>query len=114
MRAFGRDKVKGLIRSHTGLAKDFEAMVKTDERFEIITPARFGLVCFRLKGTDKANEELRSRIIASGLSFFSSTKLGGQTCLRMCVGCPSTTIRHVQEMWDALGQTADAMVAENK
>lgn len=32
MRALGRDKVKGLIRSHTGLAKDFEAMVKTDER----------------------------------------------------------------------------------
>ena len=28
-------------------------------RFEIIAPARFGLVCFRLKATDAANEELR-------------------------------------------------------
>ncbi|CAM9098095.1 unnamed protein product [Laminaria digitata] len=112
MRAFGLDKVRALVRSQTELAKDFEAMVKADERFEIIAPARFGLVCFRLKATDAANEELRSRIIASGLSFFSSTKLGGQTCLRMCIGCPSTTIRHVQELWDALGQTADAVAAD--
>ena len=28
-------------------------------RFEIVAPARFGLVCLRLKGTDAANEELR-------------------------------------------------------
>ncbi|CAM9597333.1 unnamed protein product, partial [Laminaria digitata] len=94
MRAFGLDKVRGLIRSQTELARNFEAMVKTDERFEIVAPARFGLVCFRLRATDAANEELRSRIITSGLCFLSSTKLGGQTCLRMCVGCPSTNIGH--------------------
>ena len=28
-------------------------------RFEIVAPVRFGLVCFRLKATDAANEELR-------------------------------------------------------
>lgn len=32
MRAFGLDKVRGLVRSQTELAKDFEAMVETDER----------------------------------------------------------------------------------
>ena len=54
----------------------------------------------------------RSRIIASGLSFFSSTVLGDLTCLRICVGCPSTNIGHVEELWDALGQTADAVAAD--
>lgn len=29
------------------------------DRFEIVAPVRFGLVCFRLKATDAANEELR-------------------------------------------------------
>ena len=32
MRAFGLDKVRGHIRRHTQLAKDLEAMVKTDDR----------------------------------------------------------------------------------
>lgn len=32
MRAFGLDKVRGLIRRHTQLANDFEALVRKDER----------------------------------------------------------------------------------
>lgn len=32
MRAFGLDKVKGLIRHHTQLAKDFENLVRKDDR----------------------------------------------------------------------------------
>ncbi|CAN0049884.1 unnamed protein product, partial [Laminaria digitata] len=52
------------------------------------------------------------RVIASGLSLFSSTKLGGKTCLRICVGCPLTNMRHMQELWEALRQTADVMAAE--
>eukprot|EP00903_Cladosiphon_okamuranus_P005441 g5426.t1 len=112
MRAFGLDKVRGLIRRHTQLANDFEGLVRKDDRFEIVAPVRFGLVCFRLKATDEANEELRSRIVASGLAFFSSTKLGGKTCLRVSVGGPATEGRHIRELWDALGTTADAVTAE--
>ncbi len=50
--------------------------------------------------------------MASGLAFFSSTKLGGRTCLRVSVGGPATEARHVREFWDALGTTADAITAE--
>eukprot|EP00752_Nemacystus_decipiens_P002073 g1984.t1 len=59
MRAFGLDKVRGLLRRHIHLANDFAALIRKDDRFEIIAPVRFGLVCFRLKATDAANEELR-------------------------------------------------------
>eukprot|EP00752_Nemacystus_decipiens_P002072 g1983.t1 len=59
MRAFGLDKVRGLLRRHIHLANDFAALVRKDDRFEIIAPVRFGLVCFRLKATDAANEEIR-------------------------------------------------------
>ena len=31
------------------LAKEFETLVRSDERFEIFTPVQLGLVCFRLK-----------------------------------------------------------------
>ncbi|CAN0312131.1 unnamed protein product, partial [Scytosiphon promiscuus] len=33
MRAFGLDKVKALVRRHTQLAKEFEAMVREDGRY---------------------------------------------------------------------------------
>ncbi|CAM9528472.1 unnamed protein product [Ectocarpus fasciculatus] len=121
MRAFGLEKVRGLIRRHTQLATNFEAMVNEDDRFEIVAPPRFGLVCFRLKASCAANEELRqarlrvdrrSRIAASGLAFFSSTKLEGRTCLRVSVGGPATETRHIREFWDALGRAADAVTAD--
>ena len=35
-------------------------------RFEIIAPQRCGLVCFRLKSSDEANEELRYAISRGG------------------------------------------------
>ena len=50
--------------------------------------------------------------MASGLAFFSSTKLGGRTCLRVSVGGPATEARHIGELWDALRTTADAIAAE--
>ncbi|CAM9422706.1 unnamed protein product [Pylaiella littoralis] len=119
MRAYGLDKVRGLVRRHTQLAIDLESMVNKDDKFEIVAPVRFGLVCFRLKGSNAANEELRrgpnlnwSRVVSSGLAFFSSTKLGGRTCLRVSVGGLSTKARHVREFWDSLRQTADAVTAE--
>ncbi|CAN0527809.1 unnamed protein product [Scytosiphon promiscuus] len=55
---------------------------------------------------------IRSRIVASGLAFFSSTKLRGRTCLRICVGNPATETRHIQELWDALRSTADDVIEE--
>ncbi|CAM9654577.1 unnamed protein product [Ectocarpus sp. 6 AP-2014] len=110
MRAFGLEKVRGLIRRHTQLAGEFEAMVEQDDRFEIVAPARFGLVCFRLKASCAANEELRQA--PSGLAFFSSTKLEGRTCLRVSVGGPATEMRHIRDLWCALGRTADAITAD--
>ncbi|CAM9771919.1 unnamed protein product, partial [Ectocarpus sp. 13 AM-2016] len=110
MRAFGLEKVRGLIRRHTQLAGEFEAMIEQDDRFEIVAPARFGLVCFRLKASCAANEELRQ--VPSGLAFFSSTKLEGRTCLRVSVGGPATEMRHIRDFWDALGRTADAVTAD--
>ena len=35
MRAFGLDKVRGLIRRHTQLASDLEALVRKDDRYTV-------------------------------------------------------------------------------
>lgn len=37
------------IRTHVQLAKAFEALLKTNTKFEIVHPASMGLVCFKIK-----------------------------------------------------------------
>lgn len=37
------------FRQHVRLAKKFERLVKSDQRFEVVNEVVMGLVCFRLK-----------------------------------------------------------------
>lgn len=62
-------------------------------RFEIRTLASQRLVA-------------RTRILASGKAFFSSTKLDGRTCLRVSIGGLLTEERHVVNLWDMMAQVA--------
>jgi hypothetical protein len=49
LRLYGVENLQKFIRSHIAQAHEFEAMVRSDSRFEIIGEVLMGLVCFRLK-----------------------------------------------------------------
>lgn len=49
LRAYGIEGIQRYIRNHITLAKKFEALVRTDDRFEVANDVHLGLVCFRLK-----------------------------------------------------------------
>jgi aromatic-L-amino-acid decarboxylase len=36
-------------------AQEFESLLMEDDRFELFRPATMGLVCFRLKGSNKVH-----------------------------------------------------------
>lgn len=48
------------------LAKEFEAMIKMDDRFEIPAARHLGMVVFRLKGPNDLTEALLKKINTSG------------------------------------------------
>ena len=48
------------------MAKEFEAMVKSDARFEIPATRHLGMVVFRLKGPNDLTEMLLKKINTSG------------------------------------------------
>ncbi|KAI5421934.1 hypothetical protein KIW84_045400 [Lathyrus oleraceus] len=48
IRSYGIENLKKFLRNHVEMAKTFEELVRKDERFEIIVPTRFALVCFRI------------------------------------------------------------------
>jgi glutamate/tyrosine decarboxylase-like PLP-dependent enzyme len=56
-----------MVRHHIALGQWFAEQVAADERFELVTPPRFGLTCFRLKGADNAaNKQLLEAVNADG------------------------------------------------
>jgi glutamate/tyrosine decarboxylase-like PLP-dependent enzyme len=56
-----------MVRHHIALGQWFADQVAADSRFEVVTPPRFGLTCFRLKGADNAaNKRLLEAVNADG------------------------------------------------
>jgi len=53
LRLYGVEGIQQHIRRQVGLAKEFEALVRGDSRFEIVTERIMSLVCFRLKVNHK-------------------------------------------------------------
>lgn len=49
LRSYGIEGLQSYMRNHIRLAKHFEALVNSDERFEVCNDVHLGLVCFRLK-----------------------------------------------------------------
>ncbi|XP_054706814.1 tyrosine decarboxylase-like [Uloborus diversus] len=66
LRYYGKEGMQRYIRNHVGLAKEFENHIRLDGRFDIVNEVNFGLVCFRLKGSNMLNKELLSNLNASG------------------------------------------------
>jgi aromatic-L-amino-acid decarboxylase len=60
-RLYGIKGLQNYIQKHVNLAKDFEKLVLSDSRFEIIGEVILGLVCFRLKVFDK-NKKINKNI----------------------------------------------------
>jgi glutamate/tyrosine decarboxylase-like PLP-dependent enzyme len=67
LRMYGVENLQKMIRHHIALSEWFDAAVKSDPRFEVLTPTRFGLTCFRLAGVKKAvNQQLMETVNATG------------------------------------------------
>jgi aromatic-L-amino-acid decarboxylase len=107
IRHFGVEGLQRHVRLHTGLASQFAEWVRADARFELAAPVHFGLVCFRLKAGDAANEALLAKLNASGKLFLSHTRVNGRFTLRFCIGQPGTTLRHVRRAWTNIQNLAE-------
>ncbi len=85
--------------------------------FEILSPAQFGIVCFRAKprgeenpaAIDAFNERINARVNETGRFLISSTKLRGQFSLRLCTQVHRMTDADIDEVVAAI---VDARSAE--
>jgi tyrosine decarboxylase len=99
LRSYGISGLQAYIRHHIKLAKQFEALVLRDSRFEVCNEVRVGLVCFRLKGTDKLNEKLLSCINASGKIHMVPASVNDKYIIRFCPTAQNATEDDISKIY---------------
>ncbi|CAD6344049.1 unnamed protein product [Miscanthus lutarioriparius] len=96
----------------------FELAVVADERFEVVVPRNFSLVCFRLRprlgidddAVDGLNRQLLAAVNASGRAFMTHFVMDGQFVIRLAAGGAMTEMRHVRDVWELLKEKANESV----
>ena len=103
---FGTESIAAAIADGMNRARLLESLVKASPDFEILSPAQFGILCFRARpqsvserSLDQLNERLNTRVVSEGRFLVSSTRLGGKVSLRMCTLGFRTTDRDIRELF---------------
>ncbi|XP_036183120.1 aromatic-L-amino-acid decarboxylase isoform X2 [Myotis myotis] len=109
-RLYGVTGLQAHIRKHVQLAREFEAAVQRDPRFEICAEVTLGLVCFRLKGSNKLNEDLLDRINGAKEIHLVPCHLRDKFVLRFAICSRAAESAHVQQAWAHIQALATALL----
>jgi aromatic-L-amino-acid decarboxylase len=109
LRWYGAEGLRAHVREGVAQAQQLAAWVRADERFEVVAPHPFGLVCFRLRGDDRPNQELLDRLNDSGALYLTHTRVRGDLTLRMALGGVQTRLEHVEQAWKRIAATASEL-----
>ena len=112
---YGTAAVRKAQDDAMALAELAERIVRDAPDMEVLTPAQFGIVCFRLrpKGMDASkldafNERVNEKVNRSGFVLMSSTRLRGALSLRLCIPGYRTREEDVRAVLDLVRKTAAA------
>uniref|UniRef100_T1I5A1 Uncharacterized protein n=1 Tax=Rhodnius prolixus TaxID=13249 RepID=T1I5A1_RHOPR len=110
LRSYGISGLQEYIRHHCRLAKFFESLVKSDNRFLVCNDVKLGLVCFRLKGTDKLNEKLLSNINGSGKLHMVPANVNDRYTIRFCAVAQNASQKDVDYAWGVITDHATELL----
>jgi glutamate/tyrosine decarboxylase-like PLP-dependent enzyme len=114
IRTLGLAPIRAMIEQGIALAEHVEAVVAREEDLELLAPARFGICCFRVhprgmddpRELDAFNENINTRVNASGRFLFSSTRVNGAFSLRVCTHNWRTTEDDLDELLETILATS--------
>jgi aromatic-L-amino-acid decarboxylase len=104
LRCYGRGGLQALIREHVRLAALFEGWVRDEPGWEVSAPRRFSTVCFRHTSGD--NDEIARRATETGRIFVATTRLRGESVIRLAIGNAWTQEEDVRVAWEVLCESA--------
>jgi aromatic-L-amino-acid decarboxylase len=97
------------------LADLAERIIRESPDMEVLTPAQFGIVCFRIRPRRMTNEDelnalnerVNQQVNRTGFVLMSSTRLRGTLALRLCIPGHRTREEDVREVLALVRRTAD-------
>jgi len=95
-----------MIRENVRMAQKFEALVRSDPRFEIPAARHMGMVVFRLKGDNAMTEKLLKKLNSSGKLHAVPASLKGAYVIRFTITSPRTTVEDITSDWALIRATA--------
>lgn len=113
VRYFGLAAIRDAIAAGVRRAERAEEIVRAAPELEVLSPAQFGILCFRARlpegdpslrsgqaaaALDALNERINARVNAAGRWLVSSTRLRGAFSLRLCVPGFRTTDADVEAL----------------
>ena len=110
IRFFGLSAFREAIQHAMDLARRAEDRITKSDAFELMAPASLGVVCFRRRlpesaddpQVERVNRALVESLETAGDAFISSTRLHGRYALRLCILNPSTSAADVDFVLDRL------------
>ena len=111
---YGTRALAGAMDRAMDLAAYAERLLRDEPGIEILSPARFAIVCFRVRppgvddpaALDALNETVNAAVNARGRVFISSTRLRGAFSLRICVLGYRTSEREIETLVGEVRETA--------
>ena len=104
LRWYGAEGLRVLIREHVRLAELFASLVEAEPGWEVVAPHPFSTVCFR--HLERDNDEIARAATATGEIFVATTKLRGDTIIRLAIGNERTTETDILRAWEVLRSSA--------
>jgi len=110
LQVFGAAAFRAAIARGIALAEHAEALLAASPDFDVVTPARLGVVTFRA-ADEAVTERLPALALSDGFAYLSTTDVCGRVALRLCTINPRTTCDDVEQTIARLASLARAQRA---
>ena len=105
IRSYGAEGIRALIRHHVALADRLAERIAADDRFALLAPHPFALVCFVHRKGNEHTRALADGLNESGVAVTPS-EIDGTAYIRVSIGQTRTTTEHVDHLWDLIDRLA--------
>ena len=121
VRYFGTAAIAAAQDQAMALAELAETIARESPDLEVLSPAQFGIVCFRVRppgapddaALNALNERVNDRVNKTGFVLMSSTRLRGVLSLRLCIPGYRTREEDVRAVMDLVRRTAHEVISED-
>jgi aromatic-L-amino-acid decarboxylase len=106
IRSYGAEGIRAVVRDHVRLADDLAVRLEADDRFELVAPHPFALVCFLHRNGNDPTRDLAEAMNASGSVAVTHTSVAGTDFVRVSIGQTHTGQEHVDALWSLIDELA--------